>query len=227
MAWSRIPRSYAFGVAATVVLIAVAALFAVIDWWAVWKREPTVERIAKPAAMAMLVGVAAVAGDASGDIRMWLVVGALFGLVGDVALLGEGETAFMAGLGAFALGHLAYVVAALLVGFDVVWSVPGVIFMMALLGYRFAAHTVPGARREGGPVLAGAVVFYAVVISAMVVTSWATAVWLAAAGAMLFAISDWVLGYQRFVRPLPGRGLSVIVPYHLGQALLIIGLATS
>lgn len=205
----------------------VAAVLAVIDWWAVWMRKPTVERLAKPATMAALVAVASVAGDVSGDVRLWLVVGALFGLIGDVALLGAGEAAFMAGLGAFAVGHLAYVVAALFVGFDAAWAIPGVAFMVALLGYRFAAQTVPGARREGGPVLAGAVVFYAVVISTMVVTSWATAVWLAAAGAMLFALSDWVLGYQRFVRPLPGRGVSVIVPYHLGQALLIIGLATS
>ncbi len=75
--------------------------------------------------------------------------------------------------------------------------------------------------------LAGAVVLYACVISAMVFTAWSAAAWLAAIGAMLFAISDWVLGYQRFVGPLPGRRLSVIVPYHVGQALLIIGLANA
>ena len=76
-------------------------------------------------------------------------------------------------------------------------------------------------------VLAGAVVFYAAVISFMVVTSWGTAQWMAAVGASLFAISDWVLGYQRFVGPLPGGRVSVHVPYHVGQALLILGLATA
>jgi len=44
---------------------------------------------------------------------------------------------------------------------------------------------------------------------------------------MLFAVSDWLLGYQRFVRPLPAGRLAVIVPYHVGQALLILGLATA
>ena len=39
------------------------------------------------------------------------------------------------------------------------------------------------------------------------------------------AFSDWVLGHRRFVGPLPGGGLAVIVPYHVGQALLIVGLA--
>jgi uncharacterized membrane protein YhhN len=175
--------------------------------------------------MALLVGVAATAGDPGGDVRAWLVVGAALGLVGDIALMGDGEVEFMVGLGAFAVGHLAYVVAALLVGFDPLWALIGVVFMAALLSVRFATRTVPGARRVGGAVLGGAVVFYACVITAMVVTAWGTAVVLAGVGAMAFAASDWVLGHERFVGPLPGGRLSVMVPYHVGQALLIVGLA--
>ena len=211
----------------TLLLVPAAAAMALVDWWAVAKGNRRVELFAKPATMAVLVAVAAVAGERPGGVRVWLVIGAAFGLVGDVALLGKGENAFMAGLAAFAIGHLAYVVAAVLVGFDPIWALPGVGFMVALLGYRFIGRTVPGARRHGGSVLAGAVVFYAAVISAMVVSSWAAAAWVAAAGAVLVAVSDWVLGYQRFVAPLPGRRLAVIVPYHVGQALLILGLATT
>ena len=95
-----------------------------------------------------------------------------------------------------------------------------------LLGYRFATRTLPGAVEHGGRVLGGAVVFYAAVISAMVVTAWATGIVLAAVGAMLFAVSDWVLGHRRFVGPLPGGRLAIMVPYHVGQALLIVGLTT-
>ncbi|MEZ5297927.1 MAG: lysoplasmalogenase family protein [Ilumatobacteraceae bacterium] len=84
---------------------------------------------------------------------------------------------------------------------------PGVIFIAGLLGYRFATRTLPGAVEHGGRVLGGAVVFYAAVISAMVVTAWATGIVLAAVGAMLFAVSDWVLGHRRFVGPLPGGRL--------------------
>lgn len=211
----------------TVLLVSAAAALAFIDWWAVARSNRRLEVIAKPATMAVLVTVAVVAGDAPGDVRVWLVIGAVFGLIGDVALLGRGETAFMSGLAAFAIGHLAYVISATLVGFDPLWALPGLAFMVALLGYRFVGRTVPGAHRHGGIVLAGAVAFYAAVISAMVLTSWATAAWIAALGATLFAVSDWVLGYQRFVAPLPGRNLPVIVPYHVGQALLILGLATA
>jgi uncharacterized membrane protein YhhN len=204
-----------------------AALAAVVDWWAVACDRRSVEVWAKPLTMALLVGVAATVGDPAGDVRAWLVVGAVLGLVGDVALLGDGEAEFMVGLGAFALGHLAYSIAALVIGFDPIWAIVGAAFMLLLLGFRFAGRTVPGAARLGGPVLAGAVVFYACVITAMVVTAWGTADVVAGVGAMAFAVSDWVLGHERFVAPLPGGRMSVIVPYHVGQALLIVGLATA
>ena len=91
-----------------------AGVAALVDWWAVAPVVGRVELWAKPLTMALLVGVAATAGDPAGDVRAWLVVGAVLGLVGDIALLGDGEAAFMVGLGAFALGHLAYAIAALL-----------------------------------------------------------------------------------------------------------------
>jgi uncharacterized membrane protein YhhN len=211
---------------AAVFLIA-AGVAALVDWWAVARGRRPVELWAKPLTMALLVGVAATAGDPGGDVRACLVAGAVLGLVGDIALLGDGDAAFMVGLGAFALGHLAYAIAALLVDFDPAWALVGVAFMAVLLGFRFATRTVPGARRRGGVVLAAAVVFYACVITAMVVTAWGTSTVLAGVGAMAFAASDWVLGHERFVGRIPGGRMSVIVPYHVGQALLIIGLATT
>ena len=210
-----------------VALVIAAAVIAIVDWWAVATGRRRVEHVAKPLTMALLVGVAATAGDPGSDVRVWLVVGAALGLVGDIALMGNSEVAFMIGLGAFSLGHLAYAISALYVGFEPAWALVGVAYIVALLSFRFATRTVPGARRLGGSVLAGAVVFYACVISAMVVTAWGSAVALAGVGAMAFAASDWVLGHERFVGPIPGGRLSVMVPYHIGQALLIVGLATS
>jgi uncharacterized membrane protein YhhN len=214
-------------VSAWVVLLIAGAAVASIDWLAVATEHRRVEYVAKPLAMVLLLGVAATAGDPGADIRVWLVIGAALGLVGDIALLGDGEVQFMVGLGAFAVGHLAYAVAALRVGFDPLWALIGLAFMAVLFGYRFASRTVPGARRLGGPVLAVAVVLYAGVITAMAVAAWGTGVVVAGIGAIAFAVSDWVLGHRRFVGPLPGGRLSVIVPYHVGQALLIVGLATS
>lgn len=205
------------------VLVLLAGVVAVVDWWAVATHRRRAETICKPLTMALLVGVAVTAGDMAGDARTWLVVGAILGLVGDVALLDDGETAFMVGLGAFALGHIAYAVASVLVGFDPAWATIGIVFVVALLGFRFATRTLPGAIAHGGPALGGAVAFYAAVISAMVITAWGTGIVVAGVGASLFAISDWVLGHRRFVGPLPGGRLAVMVPYHVGQALLVLG----
>ena len=210
----------------SVVLLAAAVLIAVVDWWAVQTDQRRIERWAKPATMLLLVAVATTWGEPAGDVRAWLVVGAVLGVGGDVALLGTSETAFMLGLSAFAAGHLAYAVAAVSIGLEPAWMIPGIVVMVGLLGYRFLTRTVAGAHRAGGTVLAGAVVVYAVVISAMVVAAWGTALVVAGVGATCFAVSDWVLGHRRFAGPLPGGRLAIMVPYHVGQALLIVGLAT-
>lgn len=211
----------------TLALLLAATVIALVDWWAVGSTRRSVEIWAKPAVMLVLVAVAATAGDVSAGVRVCLVTGAVLGLAGDVALLDDGETAFLVGLGSFAAGHLAYGVGAVLIDWNVAWGAVGAIAVGALLAYRFASRTLPGARRSGGAALAGAVVFYAAVISVMVVTSWGTASWLAAAGALLFAVSDWVLGHRRFVGELPGGRLAVMVPYHVGQGALIVGLVTA
>ena len=70
----------------------------------------------------------------------------------------------------------------------------------------------------------GAVIFYAIVIATMVTTATGTPVWVAAVGAMLFAISDWMIGYNRFVQPFAWARVGVMATYHIGQLLLIAGL---
>jgi uncharacterized membrane protein YhhN len=208
-------------------VLAALAVVAVVDWWAVATGRRSIEVVAKPATAAVLVILAATAGDVDGGVRAALVVAAVFGLAGDVALLGGGEAAFLSGLGSFAAGHLAYSVAAVAGGVSWVRALAAVPFLAVLLGWRFAGETVPGARRAGGAVLAGAVVGYAAVISAMVLTATGSGSWLAAAGAALFAVSDWVLGLDRFARPWRHARIANIVTYHVGQTLLILGLATA
>jgi len=79
--------------------------------------------------------------------------------------------------------------------------------------------------RRAVDVLAGAVLVYAAVISAMVLSAAGTRSVLATLGAMAFAVSDWLLGFDRFVRPIRNGRVAVMVTYHTGQALLILGLA--
>jgi len=230
----RDPRANAYSAAfvspAVWILLGAAAVFAVVDWWAVaGELRRGVEVWAKPATMALLCVVAAIAGSPEPGVRAALVIGAALGLVGDV-VIGESEPRFLGGLVAFLLGHIAYVIAALLVGFDWRWALVGVAFMAVLLGNRFLTRVVPGAVAIGGRFLGGAVVVYGAVIATMAVTAWGAAgagspAWLAGVGACSFAVSDWVLGHTRFAGPLPGGSLTIMTTYHVGQALLILGLA--
>jgi uncharacterized membrane protein YhhN len=49
-------------------------------------------------------------------LRGWILIGLVFGFIGDVALLGTARSWFLIGLVAFLIGHLAYVVAFLVTG---------------------------------------------------------------------------------------------------------------
>ena len=103
---------------------------------------------------------------------------------------------------------------------------------LGLVGLALVAWCWPrwwGARwsrplaREGGPALGGAVTAYMVVIGAMVVTAWATGHPLVALGATVFMVSDAVLALDRFVRARRFGSLAVMVTYHLGQVLIVLG----
>jgi len=83
-----------------------------------------------------------------------------------------------------------------------------------------------GAASSGGARLAGPVVVYMVVISAMVVSAVAAGPWLAGAGAVLFFVSDGLIAWNRFVAPLRRAPVAIMVTYHLGQAGLVLSLAT-
>jgi uncharacterized membrane protein YhhN len=55
------------------------------------------------------------------------------------------------------------------------------------------------------------------------VLAWATGSWVVALGASVFVVSDTTLAVNRFVRPLPGADVVVMVTYHVGQALIVLG----
>ena len=44
------------------------------------------------------------------EYQLYMIVGLVLGMAGDIALLGKSEGAFLAGLTAFLLGHIAYIV---------------------------------------------------------------------------------------------------------------------
>jgi uncharacterized membrane protein YhhN len=208
----------------TGLLWVLVAGFAVLDWYAVWRGAPALERLAKPLTMVALLA-AAVSMDAADTVSGHrLLAGLVLGLLGDLALLGQGDRRFLAGLSAFLVGHLAYTAAFLPAGPQTVaLALPGLVLVVVLVAL-VARPVLTGAAAHGGPAMGVAVAAYMLVIGAMVVTAWGTGRPLVAAGASVFVVSDAVLARARFVRPWRWAPLLVMVTYHVGQVLIVLGL---
>lgn len=204
------------------VLLSATGLVAAVDWWAVAADRRTVEYVAKPLTLVLLIGLALVLHPANGTVRGWFVAGLALCLAGDVFLMLPGDL-FIPGLVAFLLGHIAYVVGLIQYQHQVLWLFVGigvVLAGMATVGRRTLTALKQGPDRG----LAGPVTAYMAVISAMVVAGFGAAVALTIAGALLFYASDATLAWNRFVHQYPKGRLAVMVTYHLGQVSLVLGL---
>ena len=213
----------------TVTFLVLAAVVAAVDWAAVARGRRAIELGAKPVALALLI-VAAGFADI-GHPKPWVVAALALGLLGDVALLFGGSDedspepgpAFLAGLGMFLLGHVAWIVAFARHGVHSWQLLAGALVVAGALGL-VAPRVLRGATAAGGEVLAGAVGLYSAALGAMVVLAFGTTAVATAVGGALFLVSDSTLAWDRFVRRLPRGPVIVMVTYHLAQALLLIGL---
>jgi uncharacterized membrane protein YhhN len=216
-------------------LIIVLAV-AVVDWIAVAKGWKRVEAIAKPGTMVVLFLLLVQGLVVTGFGSLPLIcfgVGILFSLAGDVFLL-LSDRWFIAGLLAFLLAHVAYIV-----GFNLplpvvspIWSV-GLALVLALSAGRILRRIVAGLRVKGLQRLIGPVVLYGTVITIMLLSAMLTlfrpdwpstaAAGLVSVGAMLFFFSDIILAWNKFVAPIKNGRLMNMVAYHLGQIALIAG----
>ena len=201
----------------------VTALFVVVAVFneiAVLFGRRDAERWLKPGALVALIGVALSLGALDTSVGRWILVALLCSLAGDVFLLGDAEGSFIRGLASFLLGHLAYVVAFLLLA-PPMWSpvVALVLVALVIVGRR----VFHGARVQGGPVLGGAVAAYMAVIGTMAALGVSLGRPVLGAGALLFLVSDAVLGWDRFVARQPWARVVVMTTYHLGQLLIVIG----
>jgi uncharacterized membrane protein YhhN len=210
--------------AAAAVAFVVAGVFAVANWVAKVRHDRRLEYVAKPATLTALVVAAATLDPTDEAQRWWFVAALVFSLAGDVLLMLPSDR-FVAGLAAFLVAHLCYVVGfwldppsalGLLVAAAVV-----VAFVMPV-----AAQVVRALRGGDDRELVVPVVVYIGVITAMVVSAVASGNGVAAAGAVLFAASDSMIAFDRFVAPFSAAPVAIMVTYHVGQALLVASLVT-
>jgi uncharacterized membrane protein YhhN len=203
-------------------LLVVAGAFAAADWLAVVRKLDRLEYVCKPATIVALIGVALTLHPHL-DARRWAVVAALvFSLAGDVFLMLPRD-AFVRGLGSFFVAHVAYIVAFRIGATEVrplVVSAIPVVVVATLIGSRVLRQV-----RLREPELTTPVSAYIGIIAVMVATALATGEPLAAMGAVVFMASDSLIAWNRFVVTLEWAPVTIMVAYHVAQALFVLSLA--
>lgn len=94
---------------------------------------------------------------------------------------------------------------------------------MVALSLTSGRRIVGAAARDGGAALGAGVTAYLVVVSVMVVAASGTARPLVLVGALSFLLSDTVLALDRFVGERAHARMLVIVTYHVGQVMMVVG----
>lgn len=185
----------------TILSVGVIAVLALL--YAEYKGITRLKWVAKPLASIAFVCLALACGALESTYGLWILAGLILCLLGDVLLIPKNDTAFLGGMGAFALGHLSYVIA-----FSEIWGGVSTITMViaAILLISF-----PLILRWLWPYLGAfraPVAIYCLIIGAMTVMSFATTgpngsspYWLAAIGAVAFAISDIAVAKDQFIKP--------------------------
>lgn len=214
----------------TLALFGLTLLLAIVHWITVYKHWYKAEFFFKPAVMAALL-VAYLSGSPDFASSGWFFVAAiLFSMAGDLLLLFPSR--FVLGLLLFVLAHIGYII-----GFNIPFphiSLPVIALAVLVivpanwLYRRIRAGLVEkGLHRLRKPVQA-----YMVILSLMFLSGFATlfrpewpltAALLVAGGAALFAASDSLLAWNKFVHPLRTRRVGYMIAYHLGQMAIIAG----
>jgi uncharacterized membrane protein YhhN len=183
-------------------------------WWAVY--------LFKPLATVLILALAMSAPDAAGGgYRTLITAGLLFSLAGDVFLMLPRDR-FVAGLACFLVAHLLYIAA--FAPRPATLAAPLVLAALLIYGGWLIRALWPHLGGLRAPV--------AVYGAALLVMAWQAAErWavagmmpplLAAIGAGLFVVSDSVLAWQRFVRPVRHGHALVLGTYFAAQWLIAL-----
>jgi uncharacterized membrane protein YhhN len=199
---------------------AIAAMLAIGS--AAWALDrPWLNFAFKPLATLCVIAWAALGRSDDGLVKRWIVIGLVFSLAGDVALLWPVQ-GFLVGLVAFLLGHVAYLVG--LTRRVRFLASPPAFGVWAIVAASVLAGLWAGVPAE----LRAPVLVYVCALATM--AAQATSVWLArrghvdvarwrtvAIGGALFVLSDAILATDKFVGGIPLPTLWNLSVYWVAQ----------
>jgi uncharacterized membrane protein YhhN len=185
--------------------------------WADARHRPLARAVLKALATAGFLLLAAL-NLAPGRYGALVAAGLLASAIGDLLLLHGARSAFLAGVGAFLLAHLAYAAAFL------PRSRPSALVAAVLAA---AAALIVRALWSHLGDLRVPVLVYAFTISAMLLLALGVASPLVRLGALLFYLSDLAVARDRFVAPGLANRVIGLPLYYAAQVLLALSTATA
>ncbi len=206
---------------AAFLLLALALCVAAGDWVAVHREAKALEYLCKPLTMVVLIGATLALDADDSAVQTWFVVALVLCLLGDVFLMLP-QDLFVFGLGAFLLGHVAYIVGMQVDGVDVEGL--GIGLAVVALAVSVIGLQVLRAVQRNEAELFVPVVAYMVVISAMVVSAVGVGHPAGIIGAALFYASDSLIAWNRFIGETRNGRLAIMTTYHLAQVGLVLSL---
>ncbi len=157
----------------------------------------------------------------------WISLGLLFSLVGDILLLSPGKF-FLPGLAAFLITHIAYLIAFTRdAKFPANWFAWLIFLTLAAGNFHLLHQHLPTG-------FALPVALYAIALATMSSQALGRSLLLqtaasklAAAGALLFLLSDTVLGWDRFHKPIIPAPVLILSLYYAAQFLITLSTHSS
>lgn len=174
----------------------------------------------KPLTMLLMIALLVSHADIQQAYSRWILLALTLSALGDVFLMQRPQK-FIAGLACFLLAHIVYVIA--FVSQLTSWNLPLTCLWVLPLAIAYLALMWP---RLGK--LKFAVLLYCCAISLMIIAASAL-YWLQPSynhqlllsGAILFALSDGVLGYRKFVQEFELSQVFIMTTYYAAQLLIV------
>ncbi len=210
----------------------IAIVLALLHWIARWRGLVRLGAATKLPVMLALILWSLSSGGWEGD-RLLVGAGLFFSIIGD-GMLQLPKRFFIPGLFAFLMAHISYA-AWFLSPAPVFHPILAALFILMGMGMYFYYLNLVRAMKKNArrKVFLIPVMLYGVTLGFMALSGCQTLLrgdWpqnsamYSALGGILFLTSDSLLGYNRFVHPLPGGRTLEMMSYHTAQAVIIAGM---
>ena len=159
-------------------------------------------------------------------LKQWALSAALFfSFLGDVM---GWQNELIPQIGFFALAQISYIIIfSFLKPPKSTWPLMIKCIFLFILAMVYASAMNWIFPKVGDSIIAVGIAIYAVLLLGMCYSALRHKnVWLMT-GAILFVISDFILGTHLFVQRFPYAHLLIMIPYYIGQGLLFIGVFTT